>query len=514
MEAKNNAISIRKTIYQLIALIIILGAMITGYYLFVRAVPKFTVRYIELGGAGVEEDVSFYLDASEYVLDKAYLDTSNVDVDQVGDYTVYCYLDNRSFKYRVSVVDTTRPTVEFKTETRFGTENEYYLDDLVDVTDMSELDNMSIWSCRNEDGQTLITDEDIFYVDEPGIYEVEIVATDVEGNTTFAKENIEVMESPKFLLLADRQVKLGDDFDLNTMVYAEDKNGVDISDRVTVVDDGGFDPEQADCYEVVYQVTDDEGVKKEQTAQIDVGYFDMIGYGIEDEEYAVNYLSERGYFEYTPFDVAKSVDEVVALTEPTALSIYNSRYAACAYVYSITPENVILFTAKHCSEVLDEEYLYITNYKGEDSVVDMQDVTQIDTKTSDGKCVIIPTDRFSFDFLASLKQVYLNIDAFESLKAGSKVIYNCQEVHSEGKATLEDVVGETSIYKKNMGKWYDYNMKDYVSTMKVMGRPGCSGSPVFDEYGNNIGTLSGSLKSDIEELGTFCGIDILLSTIN
>ena len=68
----------------------------------------------------------------------------------------------------------------------------------------------------------------------------------------------------------DQQIVAGSAFDLKKAVSAVDGNGKDITASLEVLDDGGFDINKPGKYQVTYQATNDQGLKKQLTITITV----------------------------------------------------------------------------------------------------------------------------------------------------------------------------------------------------------------------------------------------------
>jgi len=471
----------RKSAFSRIFLFIV-GLLIIGggviYFCLTSTIPTFKEQTYELGDADISNNIEDYLKCSSYVRTRATLDTSKVDTQKVGDYIVSCHALKKDFDFIIHIVDTTEPEVVFN-DVVFGTYNEYKVDEIASANDLSDIVRFEIIDSNNDAGA--------FFVKEPGKYTISLVAEDEYGNTATVDKEIDVVDAPHFILLNDRKYKIGNKIELLDFVYAEDKDGNDITDKISVLDDGGYDAGIFGTYNVTYLVEDSDGIKREQVIEIEVGDFKDNDFGYEREEF-LSTIINHDYFAYTPLENNEDLDVVAELTSPTSFGIkgqteYNgvvNGVVGSAFLYEITDKYLYFITNKHCHIILSSyNDLHLVDYSDNTILIKNNNINTYKCANKDIECFAIPIDFFDIDDLIKYKKVNIDVSQFDTLQIGQKLFVNTQE-HGFIGSNYKDYIKNTTIRSFGERKIGTLNLDyDYLTTNEAILKDGQSGSPLF-----------------------------------
>ncbi len=353
------------------------------------------------------------------------------------------------------------------------------------------------------------------FTDDPesGIAEIESTAIPEEVTA----EEPEALEPPHFIMLSDRKYRTGTKLSLLDLVYAEDAQGNDITDRIVVESDGGYDPDISGSYDVTYSVTDDDQTKAEETITVTVGDFEKNDYGFAMDGEILSDLIARGYFGYDvlPEEKAGDIDALTELTSPTSFGAAYDDGACSCFLYKVTEEYLFFYTNKHCpvdsaetlclydcydnmTEIPSADIIYLKYHPEWDAVANGY-------LQYDQQMFAVPLSYFDIDRLLCFKEVHIDRSAFESLKAGDMFLMNTQSWRRCQKdIVLENTVMYTDCYE-NTAYHFDENGNVPALSHMVVGDlknavGSCSGSPCFDKYGNLLGFIWGTTYADGPEL--------------
>ena len=350
---------------------------------------------------------------------------------------------------------------------------------------------------------------------ESGIAEIESTAIPEELTT----EEPEAPEPPHFIMLSDRKYRTGTKLSLLDLVYAEDAEGNDITDRIVIVSDGGYDPGTAGSYEVTYSVSDESQTKAEETITVTVGDFEKNDYGFAVDSEILGDLIARGYFGYEvlPEDKAGDTDALTELTSPTSFGAAYDDGACSCFLFKVTEDYLFFFTNKHCpvdsaetlcvydcydnmTEIPSADIIYLKYHPEWDAVANGY-------LQYDQQMFAVPVSYFDIDVLLGFKEVHIDVSAFENLKAGDMFLMNTQSWRRCQKdIVLENIVMYTDCYE-NTAYHHDEDDEKRIPAVShmVVGElknavGSCSGSPCFDKYGNLLGFIWGTTYADGPEL--------------
>ncbi|MCX0365311.1 DUF5011 domain-containing protein [Clostridium perfringens] len=196
--------------------------------------------------------------------DKVKVIKNDVNTDIPGKYeVVYEVTDNQGATstktITVTVLSNDAPVIS-------GTDN-------ISIKEGDAFDPMAgVTATDTEDGN--VTDkikvEGSVDVNKPGKYELTYTVTDSDGNTTTVKRVVTVIANEVPVIDAtDKTIKVGDTFDPMAGVTAEDKEDGNLTDKVKVIKND-VNTDIPGKYEVVYEVTDNQGATSTKTITVTV----------------------------------------------------------------------------------------------------------------------------------------------------------------------------------------------------------------------------------------------------
>ncbi len=120
-----------------------------------------------------------------------------------------------------------------------------------------------------------IKDDGGFDKNVPGVYTITYEVTDSAGNTTTETAKVTV-DAPPTLNTTDTEIVKGEPLDLETLATAKDPEDGDITNKIVITDNGGFENGVPGVYTITYEVTDSAGNKVTKTAQVKVKFSDVF----------------------------------------------------------------------------------------------------------------------------------------------------------------------------------------------------------------------------------------------
>lgn len=458
----------------------------------------FTEKTYEYGDVNISKDVHDYIDTSEVLSKMAVLDTSGVNTDRVGQYNVVCVVGKRRYNYRINIVDTTAPDIRVKErKIPFSTYNEIDINKIAQADDLSMVKAFSITSCVIDDKEERLEGE-MFVPKQSGNYQLTLQAVDVYNNTSVLPIDIEVVESPHFVLLSDRKYKIKAGYSLRDFVYAIDKDGNDITDRIEILDDGGYNPDEEGTYRVEYVVADSSGAFRKQAIAISIGDYEENDYGF-DKDY-IDTLNEHHFFEYAALKGNDDLDVINNLTAPSSFGInyYTSerkQCAASAFLYRVTDKYLYFVTNKHVAKNMGQyQHLYLTDYNDVQFETIQDGMPYKLSQDSDLAIFAVARSEVDLEQLLTFKTVLLDKNIYDEIDEGTPIFENTQNWGFKNHGDNYDICTEGTI--KSMSKTAIPELVDRfpekVITSSLRTKRGQSGSPVFDYEGHLIGVVSSS----------------------
>ena len=260
---------------------------------------------VELGGS-LDENVTAYVALDEKAAKEATLDLSAVDTNKTGTYTASVTYKEQTAAFEVVVKDTTAPEVALVDKVTVAAGTPLHAKDViaevtelsgevtavfenaepemakqteatetleVEVTEMPETEAVAEVAQSKEETETFMVGavtctDDTTVFGSVGAYDVLLTVVDASGNETEVKVSVIVGEAPEFLGIEDLTVTVGTErVDYLEGVTATDYKGTDITDRI-VCDAALVNLDAVGTYEILYQVTDEEGFGAEEKASV------------------------------------------------------------------------------------------------------------------------------------------------------------------------------------------------------------------------------------------------------
>lgn len=435
---------------------------------------------------------------NQKIIDAAVLDTEDVDLTKVGTYEITCTAQKEVFTYSINVVDTTAPIIFKAVHEKYGTGSvyTYTIDDFAATCDLSEIKDFEIISCIDSEGDEISVNAGNINFTAAGDYRIEVQSVDEYGNTAQETFTISVLESPHFILISDKKIKTGDTFDFNKLVYSYDAAGDDITSSV-VINDSGYDCNTIGSYTIEYSVTDQNGMTAIAAINVEVGDFEESDYGITYDD--LKTLIDHDYFTYETLDTPDS-DAAVELTAPASVSIkctngVDSTINASGFIYKITEDACYFVTNKHCVCILKGKIKHTYIYNGQRFLFEQPEI-YYGTKGEDLVIYKISTDQIPLNILLKLKQINIDWDIYDEIKAGDIIFANTQE---HGRPNYDGSISTFKDYHKKAKiislqetneKMIRYFGKELITSTRTL-FAGQSGSPVLNEYGKLVGIACG-----------------------
>lgn len=470
--------------------------LVFKYYKKLTVVEQvFTSREYELGNVNIDTELDKYIATSGLMYKKATLDISDVKTDTVGDYEIVCTVGDTRYFYDIHIVDTTAPNLSFAgLNKKFGNLNSYKITDITSeavVEDFSEVKDIELIGCSDSEGNDIELTGDEFCFEEPGVYIFKFSVSDIYDNAATTELELNVLEAPHFVLLEDREYKVGAPFEMSDLVYAYDRNGKDITDKIVISDDG-YDINEEGEYKVTYSVTDGDGIKRTETVNISVGDFDKNSYGFEYAPENIQVLIDHDYFTYEVLADGGDADEIIEMTKYACFGAKDKTgWGYEAFIYRITAGYVYMMTADNV-DAFEREEVYFIDYDDLLTKVSRIDCEGFRSDKNNVKILQIPITCFDISELLTYKEVTVDWDIYDSMEKGDAIITNSQAYGGSFKG-IEDCESEEFIDEfltdELMGKtlYRDYS---YLTTTRSVTRIGQRGSAAFNDRGYFIGICS------------------------
>ncbi|MCD7950453.1 MAG: polysaccharide deacetylase family protein [Erysipelotrichaceae bacterium] len=183
------------------------------------------------------------------------IDSSNVNIGELGTYTIIYTIKDKDYKLNIEVVDDNPPTLSLK-DVNIDYGDDVTVDDFIDIV----ADDTEVKKYFKED----------YDFTQEGDQEITIVAEDTSGNITEVTANLNVfkdIEAPTITGLKDITVYVNETVNYMSGLSAVDNH--DISPIITVNSDA-VDTSKIGTYSVTYTVTDKAGNKNTYTQKVTV----------------------------------------------------------------------------------------------------------------------------------------------------------------------------------------------------------------------------------------------------
>lgn len=476
--------------------------VLTGLILLPFAVPleKVSDSYtVELGDE-ISAEITDYVTGFTPGIWISNLDVTDVNTQQVGEYTATVKQGFHNHVFDVKVVDTTAPVLHFFEETFYLKENEKYNTDHF-VKEAIDLSNeVSVFV--SEGNLKTVKDSDIC-IGESGVYVLTFLARDKSGNESVYNLSVTVDTAPVIAGMKDYYVVPGTTLDYLEFITASDTVDGDMTGNVRT-DASDVDLSSVGSYELLYICEDSYGLSS--TEEVAVHVMEAIDIQELINHHEIHRLDEIIVGAYNLYDIGvyegKTMEEMYEIMHPTAIRIApSSNSYGSGFILEITDEEIIIGTCQHVvksNQTVDVWFFDGTKVNGTVvSTVYKYDLGFVSVKREN-----VPKELMDQLYTVHIDKGYWDsLDNEADLEVGVRCINDKGQVWRDRKGKLVYKAGQTDLM------WRSLPQVTRVSTTLFHG---ASGSGLFDINGNFMGVatyiISGSKRyeSYCSTVETFC----------
>lgn len=457
-----------------LTLVCLLASGAIFFYLNIyRVTPTFRQMTYEYGES-VSQDITDYLQGSDWSVQLAELDLSQVDEEHMGTYQVVVRHGRNEYVYSITIADTQAPEIHLKEQQIYmATNKEYAVEEVIEgVTDTDEHARAYFLV----DGDEL---EEISFAVK-GEYVVELIASDCSGNKSSKLLSVVVDTAPVITGLANFYVIPGSEPDYLAAVKAEDDVDGDLTGQL-MVDDSLVVLSEVGEYPLRYQVEDAYGLLTVEEATVLVSTPESIQELIGKRQ--IDYRVDNIVGAPNVYDVGaaskEDIEETLEYVRPTLVQLYRETErgysAGSGFIMEIGEDTIYICTNRHVVQKFDDWDIYFF------------DGTKVAgralgyTEGYDVGVATIALEDVSEEVLKQLKTVHIDRTYWDTLDEQNLGLALERVDRSGG---LLHVSEGRLIKTKQDFEWYD-KLDHTEVTVELM--HGDSGSAVVDGYGNLIG---------------------------
>ena len=453
-------------------------------------------------GTLVDENPQLYLDCfvlSEYLCE---LNFSEVNQAMPGTYVAYIEHPVQTVPFTVVIEDTIAPELILTDKDVVLEVSKGYLIDnfLVEATDISgDVEIVMFTSGQSAESDSMeyalshqkITEEVRF--DAMGEYYVYVSATDPSGNVTTKSVLVLADTAPTITPYRDFYLALGSEVDYGVSVTAFDDVDGEVTDAL-VVDTSNITLDAAGTYEVIYQVTDSNGLTG--SCSVPVHVYEPLDLQELINTRQINRFDQTIAGAYNIYDggyfAEQDIKAILEYYSPAIVHIERGNNQGSGFIVDITDTDVIICSNYH-----------VLKNDGSHTVTFFNSVVANGTRmgTVNGKDIAF--SKVSIEELKALDENILDklmtvhidqgylgaIENPKELSVGHRTMFLLGGGKKDRTGKLLDM--ETSIpdaMKSSYSKYY--KNVEMVCAYSATNYGGCSGSAVFDGYGHLIGMAS------------------------
>ncbi len=462
--------------------LIVLGFVGAGVALFPFVFPlkqTETVFVYELG-TPVSRNVADYVFGNSQAMAKAVVDLSLVDMDKVGTYPAWVKQGLYRYEAMICIEDHTPPKLICQEGPFVLKKGENYDLEFFGIRATDLCGQVSV-GVSFEGAREQKDYHDSISYNNTGYYGVQVQATDASGNVTRRELQVLVDEGPQLIGVKDIYQVPG--MQLN---YLEGVQSLDTIDgdltALLNVDTGAVDNTKPGLYTIRYLSVDQYGFDTLQEARVHVLEPEVLQHQLNTHqinrlecriEGAPN-LYDSGYFE------AEDVPRVLTEMEPAVVGICaREGYWGSGFILEINEQEIILCTNQHVVEDFVKADIIFhegTRLQGElaGSVYD-QDIAFFS----------VPLNSVPQELLDTLKTVHINFSYWEGLAEDAALTLCMRTIDKDGDV-WRDRIGILLDKTTEVPEGIYYRLVAPITEMDLKLFHGCSGSAVWDGYGNLI----------------------------
>lgn len=462
-----------KVIVPILAVLLLVGGGIFFYFEIYRVEQAFSERVYEYGDH-ISRDIEDYLIGTEWSLELAELDLSEVDEEHMGTYIVWVSHGRKHYEYSIVIQDTVAPQIHLRPEQVYMAVNQSYsvAEIIAGVTDADVHAKAEFLVDGNKSDEISFT--------QTGEFTLELVAWDCSGNESKEQLQVTVDTAPTISGIRSFYVVPGSKPDYLDRVKASDDVDGDLTDSLLVDDSLVILSEEGE-YPLRYTSEDAYGLVTVEETRVLVASPDEIQEFIGKRQ--IDYRVDVVMGAPNIYDVgAASEDDLKATLEyvrPTLVQLYHETArgysAGSGYIMEITEDKIYICTNRHVVEKYNDWDIFF--YDG----------TKVSgkalgyTESYDVGVATVEIRDVPEKLLKKLMTVHIDKSYWEKLDE-QRLSLALERVDREG--GLLHVSEGILLKKKQEFEWYDKLDHTEVTVELVHGD---SGSAVMDGYGNLIG---------------------------
>lgn len=411
------------------------------------------------------------------------LDFSGVDETKVGEYELLLHHGMEEYRIPVIIKDTKAPVIiKKKKDLCYEVGTQIELKDLVAEVQDSDPEVSLVAKEGKKEYKELL-------YEQTGKFSVLLEAEDTSGNKSSETIEFSVDTAPEFYGVQDFYIaKRCKEVSYSAGVEAIDLKDGNITDDI-IIKSGTVDLNQNGNYEVVYEVTDSDGLKEELSVKAHVMEKEELEEKIGNRE--INWREEKIFGAENRYDagacVTDTLQEQLKYLLPTEVHLYfvypdNPNIidsSGSGFIIYMDVANIYICTNYHVIAENGEGCCYF--YNGENAAIETVGANQ----PYDIAVLKVQRKDISEETYKNLMTVHLNRDEFEIAKNGGKPVF-IQKLNKQGVEYCN--TGETISFGK-----IPFRLLPEIKTMAsdLEAYYGSSGSAVMDYEGNLIGMVSG-----------------------
>lgn len=465
-------------------------------------------KTLELGG-GIRDDAAYYVSGSSWVMDHTVIDTSDLNMMSVGDYTVKAVSPFNEYDYKIRVRDTVPPELDtgegWKEVLCAGEE----YDPAIIGASASDLSGITFIRYY-QDGKEISS----LCFDKASRPEIVIKAADASQNVTEKSVRLIVDTPPRFYGVHDQYLLLGSKApDLDPVFACDDVDGGLTADIRRDISDVDFN--NIGDYRIRYRVKDSYGLEADtySTVHIVSSYQRVLSHRddcrIRSDDLA--FAVEEGYFTYEPFSKPDR-EGVIRECAPTLVNLYvdnddGSSSSGSAFIYRVESDYIYMYSVYHVTSAIESKPVTITFYDGSSTRAAIRSTSL--SAGNEAALFKIPVKTVPYHVLVRLKQVACEKDIYDHVKAGTPLMEYCKNWRRGEEPEIIKDVNVISFELSDIQRQYVDGGSYFTATRESVS--GMSGTAVFDLRGVLAGICSKTiypLESEIPKYRDGC--DLLL----
>lgn len=460
-----------------VGLLLVTLLVAVGLFFMLRVIPKTAYRTVELG-TSVSHAPENYLEGLPFAVKLGQVDTSEVNGNETGNYTIHVRYLLWDYPFSIEIVDTTPPEIIPKEGNIWvgvgrSYNADFFLKEAGDNSNQLEV---------------LINGSDSFQSETAGTQNVTIEATDPSGNRTEKSVTVMSENPPVITGIKDYYVTPDAEPAYEEDVVAQDAEDGDLTAELGV-DSGQVNQSQDGTYQVVYSVTDSNGISTEEAAQVTVCSAQELEQLVGNRSVDVAADRVRGIPNYRDAGEgsASNMEEESRYLAPTLVYLKilggNLRGNGSGFILNMTDEYVDICSNHHVLQYPQDYYSVVFAGGGQASRLQ---ILGTDEENDLGFARVrrknIPKETWN-----QLMSVHLNQTMWDNIvDDGRELLMIC--LNEQGEVSIMQQ-GKLLAWNGSAAPYHDPQVMEFDVNIA----PGNSGSPIFDVRGNLTSVVFGHI---------------------